>query len=79
MTLLISKERQVILIKALRDHRNRLISLKADAEEVNQFLTDIRKYKKDIEDKEKVENQEKEKIHPQTGEILNESKIKTET
>ena len=70
MTLRINKLRQNIIIKALQDHRDKLISLKADAAEVNDLLTDIREYKKDIEDREQMESELKEIRHPQTGERL---------
>tara|TARA_B100000959_G_C14603657_1_gene469162 strand:- start:67 stop:327 length:261 start_codon:yes stop_codon:yes gene_type:complete len=80
MTIKINKLRQNIIIKALQDHRDKLISMKSDAAEVKNLLTDIREYKKDIEDREKMENELKETRHPQTGERLDETiKTKKET
>ena len=66
----ISKNRQVIIIEALRVYRDMQVSMKIDPAETTELLNDVRKEKERIDILEKQEEPVGDQRNPQTGEVV---------
>jgi len=66
----ISKNRQVIIIEALRVYRDMQVSMKIDPAETTELLNDVRKEKERLEILEKQEEPVGDQRNPQTGEVV---------